>query len=282
MTVEFFNIHYFLYLAAAIGLTVGLYFALRGRTDKTKFIVILSLCLFNFGLHFLKLAFEPYRSGLPATIRKTTFENICAVSTLIFPWLFLSKKNTARDYMYYIGALSGLAALIIPTEALGKLSYSFDTIRFYICHTLLLITGLLPVLLHLHKPDYRKIYRVPLCFLAVMCAILINEVILMSLGWVEGGLAELLSPSYRNNSFIFGPTPDFAPYIKFFTALVPKFLTYDYGGQLRYVPILWIVIPLFVYMLPLCFLMALPYEWRRVRDDFIKIKTHFKERKNKL
>lgn len=278
--VEFFNFYYFLYIVIAAGLFVILYIILRKASARTRKTTIFLLLLFNFALHFIKLAFEPYCSGLPATVRKSTFENICAVSTLIFPWIFIGKNKYFKDYMFYIGVLSGLAALGVPTEALGKSAFSFDTIRFYCCHIVLVITPLLMVCFGLHKLNYHRVFAVPAMFLAVLSLILVNEVILLAAGFVEGDLSTLLDPGIRNSSFIFGPSPGFEQAAKIILVFVPKLFTVQpLTGEPMFWPVIWLVFPAFVYLPFVAFLMSLPSEHAHVKKEigsaFKRIKARF-------
>lgn len=279
MTVEFFNVYYFMYIFIAVAIFLALLFGLRKAGKKVIFWVLFGILAFNFCLHFLKLAFLPYRDGLPSTIRKVTFENICAVSTLIFPFLYLSKKNTARDYMFYLGTISGILACFVPTEALGQSPFIFDTIRFYICHIILWVVPLTMVILREHKLDYHRIWRAPTIFLCVECVILVNEVILMSVGFVEGTLETLLSAEHRNNSFVFGVTPDFEAVAGFFLVFVPKFLRVrPLTGEAMYWPVLWMVIPVYVYFSIIFFLMSLYWEHKHVKEDILELKEKVKRR----
>lgn len=275
--VKYFNFYYFMYPTLAAGLFALLYFILRKCSKKAVYWTLFGMLAFNLALHFAKLAFTPYRQDLPYTVRKITFENICAVSTMLFPFFYVSKNNTARDYMYYLGVLSGVLASFVPTEALGKFPFAFDVIRFYVCHSLLWIVPLLMVLLGEHKLDYRRILRAPTMFLCVECLILVNEVIVMATGLAEGSLELLLSPDYRNSSFIFGVTQQFMPVAGPVLALVPRFLkVHPITGEPMFWPVLWMVIPVYVYFTAIFFLMALPFEHRHVRADLqtAKLKLH--------
>lgn len=287
--VNYFNIYYFIYLFLAFGILLGLYFIFRNKSPKTQKIFIACFLFFSFSLHFLKLAFEPYRSGLPATIRKSTFENICAVSTLIFPFIFLSKNKLLKDYMFYFGILSGGLAMFVPTEAIGKSAFAFDTIRFYICHFSIFAMPTLMVLFKLHALDYKRIFKLPFVFYAVLCVILVNEIILMAIGFVDGNIETLLDPNIRNSSFIFGPTSQFEKFANaVFTILTPKFLTICpagiHKGETLYWPILWLVIPAYIYLIILSILLSLPWEYKHLKQDiknlYAKIKSFFNNKKS--
>ncbi|MCL2382075.1 MAG: hypothetical protein FWC64_10905 [Treponema sp.] len=269
MTVEYFNFFYFLYLAFSLGLLLGLYFLLRNRSEKTSNAVVFGILFFNFLLHFLRLASACHQVWMPRAIMTVTPQNICAVSVLLFPWFFLSKKNILRDYMFYMGIMSGLGAVIIPIDALGRNPFEFEVMRFYISHILLWVTPLLMVLLKVHTLDYRRIPKAPLLAYAVLCVILVNEIILTGAGFVHIG--HLFSNEVRNSALIFGPLPDVAFLGTLFTALTPNFfLTVPIGpnaGAVFYWPVLWLVIPAYIYFSAASAVLALPFEYKRVKTD---------------
>ncbi|MDE7305962.1 MAG: hypothetical protein K2N33_01090, partial [Clostridia bacterium] len=129
------SLFYYIYPVLSIGTCIGLYFLLRRKSKKVQYWTLFGLLAFNFALHFLKLAFPVYRGRpFPAVLSKCTFENICAVSTLIFPFLFLSKSKAGKDYMFYLGLISGIGATFAPMPIQGLAFYELETIRFYICH----------------------------------------------------------------------------------------------------------------------------------------------------
>ena len=183
--IRYFNFFYFLYIALVISVLVGLYFLLRNKSKKTVEMVLFSLLLASFTVHFLKLTAEYYQSWMPYSIRTITPENICAVSVLLFPWFFLSKKKLLRDYMFYMGMMSGIGASVIPIDVIGLNAFEFETVRFYFAHNLLWIVPLLMVMLKVHTLDYKRILKVPLLALLILCIILVNEVILTGIGFVN-------------------------------------------------------------------------------------------------
>ena len=97
-----------------------------------KKFLIASLVLFNLALHFIKLSFPHYSQNPELALESAWFINICGVSTLTFPFIFFSKSDTAKDWMFYIGVISGFLAMVYPTEAIGKSISTFDLWRFYI------------------------------------------------------------------------------------------------------------------------------------------------------
>jgi len=273
--VEYFNFYYFLYIALAVGLLLGLYFLLRNKRKKNSRMVLFAILFSGFVLHFLKLLFEPYQQWMPYAIRTVTPENICALSVLVFPWLFLSKKNILKDYMFYMGIMSGLGATIIPIDVIGHNAFAFETIRFYFSHIILWVVPLLMVLLQLHTLDYKRIIKVPFLVYFVMCIILVNEIILVGAGFVH--ISHLFSSDVRNSALIFGPLADVEFLGILFTALTPNlFLTVPVGanaGAVFYWPILWLIIPSFIYFSAAALLLSLPFECKNIKADARALKT---------
>ncbi len=281
MTVEYGNIFYFLFIAVEVAIFVGLYFFLRKKSKRFVWWFLFAILMANFALHFIKLCAAQYRYKLPTLYRKITPENICAVSTLIYPFIFLCKNKTLRDYMFYVGTFSGSVATLLPTEALGFSPLSFDVIRFYVCHGVLWMVPLLMVIHGFHKLDYRRIWRQPFVFFFVLSIILTNEIILFRAGLLDDkfeSLSDMFNPEIRNSAFIFGPTPAMEKLAVVVTALSPKFLmTNPSTGAPMYWPILWMVVPVFIYFNLVFFCMSLPWEYGRVKAD---VKTAIQKVKN--
>lgn len=270
MTVEMFNIAYFIPIIITIVFTTLFILLFKNKSDTTKNRVIVIMLFFNLALHFAKLFFLPYSQRFPTSIRKVTFENICAVSTLIFPFIYLSKKRPLRDYMYYVGVLGGIAALLVPTEALGNKLFVFDSIRFYTSHIILFLAPVLMLSYKLHKLNYKKVWQSIFLFFGVLTLIMVNELILSLVGLSDIKL--FFSRHYRNNSFVFGPTKEFDDFAnKFFLPFVPKFLRTNYFNlnvDQFFFPILWLFFPVFIYFTPLFLLFGFPFNGSQIINDF--------------
>lgn len=280
--VELANFWYFFFILLTAGIVVGLYFLFRNRSLKTKKILIASLLIFNLALHYLRLLFPPY-AGNPAMILENAwFINICAVSVLTFPFLFFSKSNTGKDWMFYIGVISGFLALVYPTEALGKSIQTFDVWRFYFCHMIIFIAPLLMVLLKTHTLNYRNIWKMPFCMMAVLLFIICNQVLQSELGIIGMRGDNILEPGcgYRNTSLIWGPTDSVSA---IFTWLTPQFMQTvpfgEFAGEPKYWPFFYLVPGCFVYFLVLPLLLCLPWEFKHIKQDFRNIKQRFSKNK---
>ena len=269
--VQFFNFYYFLYLGLAVGVLIGLFLLLRNRSERTINVVLFSILMANFALHFLKLFADFYQERMPWVIRAVTPENICAVSVLIFPFFFLSKNKLLRDYIYYIGLISGIGATLFPIDVIAYNAFEFETIRYYVAHSLIWIVPLLMVMLKTHTLEYKRILRVPLIALSVLCLILINEVILTGIGLVRHDI--LFSYEFRNAALIFGPNPAIPFVGTMFLPLTPEIFTVipfgENAGTTFYWPIIWMIIPAYIYFCVIAGVLALPFR-KLARLNFVR------------
>lgn len=282
--VKLFNFWYFFFILLISGTIVGLYFLLRKKTDRTKKIVLGSLLFFNLALHFLKLTFPPYSTNLEIAMREAWFVNVCGTSVLFFPFIFISKSKVAKDYMVFLGVLSGFLAMLYPTEAINKSVLTLDLWRFYICHGIIIIVPLLTVLLKLHKLDVKRIWVTPICMCAMLLFIICNQVLQSELGIVALRNDDMLNVNFRNPSLIWGPTDDVAI---LFSWLTPSFMKVipagAHAGQEKYWPFFWMMPGIIFYFILIPLILCFIFDFKDTKNTFanlfklIKIKKPTKE-----
>lgn len=282
MTVQLFNWFYFMYIIFAIGSFVGLYFLLRKMSEKIKTIVVGAILVFNLVLHFLKLTFPPYSTNPDLAMSQIWFINICGVSILVFPIIFFSKNKTLKDFMLYLGVISGFLALVYPTEAINKDPFALDTIRFYLAHSIIIIAPLLMVSLKLHTISYRRIWAMPLIICAYLLFIMVQNVLQSELGIINLRNGDFFNPNYHNPSLVWGPTDGVAIVFKIFTPGFMKVVPYGpYQGELKFWPFFWLVPGAFVYFWAIPFVFVLIIKNSRIElfEDIKKIIHKIKNRR---
>jgi len=275
---------YFAGLFTTLFLGIILYFAIRKKNLTFQKWFIFGLFSFNTILHFLKIFNSYYQERLPEYYATITFDNICAVSAIPFPLTFIIKSKTLKDYMFYIGIISGLAALLYPSGGvLNRAPYAFDYFRFYVCHGIIFYGPIYMVAFGLHKIDYRRIWKVPFVFWGVLTLIFLNTIMCAEMGITDIRSTNFLNTGYeRNASLVFGPTKDFEKASQLLLIFVPDFLKTvqfgPYAGQFKCVPLLWLLIPSYIYMVFFSFLLALPIEYRKMKVDFKSMMKFFKDK----
>ena len=278
MIIGMFNGWYFFWLLLCGGATAGLYFFLRNKSEKFQKGTLFFFLALGLLFHFLKVYIPPYSVDEARMLRDSWFVNICAANIALFPFLFFSKKDCVKDYMFYIGVISGLIALFYPQEPLAKsnqLGERMDIIRFYYHHWMVLAIPLLMVLLGHHKLSYKRILSAPTGLLLLMLFIMLNQIFQSELGFVPlRDQNDFFGIGYKNSSYIWGPGTDDAigDFLAIFT---PKFFRTvpvgEFAGQVKYWPWFWLIVPVYLLVTPLSFLLSMIFDRKAFGEDVKKL-----------
>ena len=286
MIIKMGNFWYFFWLILSAGAILGLYYGLRRTKTRTQKIVLFSLLAFGLLLHFLKVYIPPYSTDEARMLRDSWFVNICGANIALFPFIYLIKNKKAKEYMFYVGVLSGLIALFYPQEPLAKsdqIGEFWDIVRFYYHHWMVIAVPLLMVLLKHHTLSWKRILCAPVGILLLMLFIILNQFFQAELGFIPirgaQGFDHVMHTDYwqafydvnwKNTSYIYGPDlPDaigqvFAVFCPDVFKTVP---VGPYAGQEKYWPWFWMICPAFILITPLAFGLCMIFDYKNFKAD---------------
>jgi hypothetical protein len=235
--------------------------------------------IINLLQHLFKWAIYPIYEGEGFSVLSTAY-NVCALLIILMPIAFLSKSVFLRDYVFVAGAFAGFITNVIPYWHIGipVSELGWEYARFYICHSLLFFSGMLPLLLGMHRLSYRRSPKIALGFILSLGIIILNDIISIALGicydYTLDGLYEALFE--MNPAMSMHPIESFPIIEKIARALSPAVFFPEGSGS--YVPILWYVIPVFIGFTLLAFTVIVSTQFKVFISDCKKLKTYIKSK----
>ncbi len=272
-----------LYILTILILFFIIFFSLKLCHKKGKqfsYRFILGILIFNFLLHFAKQLFPPYMKQFPSSLWKSTFENLCATLIIISPFIFVSKNKYLKDYMYYIGVISGIGVYFFPFGTFGRdltnMDVLIDVIRFYVCHIPLVLCGFLMVEEGFHKLDYRRLWSIPITYLTLQCVIFTNDVVKFACGGYanecgyidskEAWMVFLYRNGPANESTNMGFKENFDSFLSWL--YIPYLMTYKMDGRTYFIPVLWAYLPILSLSYPVGTVLAYPFQKEQMKIDY--------------
>jgi hypothetical protein len=135
------------------------------------------------------------------------------------------------------------------------------------------------VLLKLHTLSWKRVWTVPLYLLGLFLFIMLNQIFQSELGFVPLRGNDLFEIGYKNTSYIWGPDGVIGEILAKFCPDI--FKTVPVGpnaGKKKYWPFFWLIVPVVVLLLPICFAISLIFDWQNFKEDVLSAKRKIKEK----
>ena len=243
MIIKYFNYTYIITLIAAALFIAAFYFPLRKRSLYARENALYALMGFNIAQHFFKSLVWPHLWGTGFGIINTAY-NVCAILIIASPFVYVSGNELLKQFVSYVGTIGATATLFIPYWFIGGTVFTWEYLRFWTCHTVLIATSLLPALWGMVKFNWRDWWKFGLIFLVMLALVLLNDtVFFLVLG--EATKNTLYDVLCRQNPlWMMGPGGGVSGIKSIFEGLSPKFLLETQSHP--YIPILWYAIPIYL------------------------------------
>ena len=149
MTWGFMSATHIISLLLGVAMIVGLYFILKGRSEKTKTIVLAMLSFSGIAA----ITFNLVTWGSPLEYLPL---HLCSLNAMILPIAVLTKNKTLNNLLL-LWSIGALFALIVNTSVADASIFSWVFFFFYFPHVLELGIPILMFALKLAKKDVRCI-----------------------------------------------------------------------------------------------------------------------------
>ena len=263
--------HLFSVLLALL-ICAALFFSLRKRSVKTQKTVIYLIMALNIFQHLFKQHIYPQYAGLGFSSLNTAY-NMCATLILISPLAMLLRWRPIKNFVFYIGSVAGMIAIVIPYWSIGKPASDPDFIRSFICHAMLFVSSILPLLLGIYKPSYKSAFELGIGFLLTLLLIIINDALCVVFGIYPGVEGLTVSEALYKISPVwsFGPPSEFEWVIGVVDIFSPGAFTG--GGVAPVVPLLWYAIPVYIGITLIALPICIGADYKNFKRDVDKIFT---------
>ncbi len=245
MIIDYGSPAYIISALLPVGLLLGLYFLLRGKSRKIQKNVILSMSLINLCQHVFKFIIYPQFHGSGFNLFNTAY-NICAFLIIFMPVALFLEFRLLSDLVFCVGSAAGIIALLIPYWNIGDSVFSWEFFRFHFCHSFLFVTASLTLMLGIYKPRFKDFIRLGSYVFLMLAVITANNALCMLIGLHPAKSGNIYDELYLMNvAWTYGPPEQFS-----WVLPIAKFLSPDAwvgaNDAGACIPFLWYLVPFYI------------------------------------
>ena len=202
MEITLFSGWHFMYIAVIIGISLLIAILLRGKTEKTKQIVLAVLAIAVTCTYILDLFLMPLvREDHLIDIDKLPF-HFCTILAVFVPFAQFNKKFAKiKDVIACFAIVSSLMYITYPGSALGGVEvFSYKVMQTFAYHGVLFAWGFLSVTTGSAVLSFKTIWKN-----------IVGLVILIAWGLIGSYTYSALTPHHYDWFFVTGSTYPFIP-----------------------------------------------------------------------
>ncbi len=202
MEITLFSVWHFMYIVLILGVSIALAFVLRGKTERTKQMVLSVYAILVTTVYIADFFMMPLvREDHLIDIDKLPF-HFCTVLAIWVPFAQFNKKFAIiKDVIACFAIVSSLMYITYPGSALGGVDvFSYKVVQTFLYHGVLFTWGFLSVTTRSAVLSFKKIWKE-----------LIGLAILIIWGLIGSYTYSNLTPSHYDWFFVTGSTYPFIP-----------------------------------------------------------------------
>ena len=202
MEITLFSAWHFMYIVLILGVSLALAFVLRGKTERTKQMVLSVYTILVTTVYIADFFMMPLvREDHLIDIDKLPF-HFCTVLAIWVPFAQFNKKFAIiKDVIACFAIVSSLMYITYPGSALGGVDvFSYKVVQTFLYHGVLFTWGFLSVTTGSAVLSFKKIWKE-----------LIGLAILIIWGLIGSYTYSNLTPSHYDWFFVTGSTYPFIP-----------------------------------------------------------------------
>ena len=129
MLIELWNTNHLITIVGFLVIAVIFGLILKGKDSSVQKKVLVVISFIALALHFAKLFLPEYKELMPESIASVTFESIGAALVIMAPVILLTKNKIMKDFLFYMGLIATLFAIIYPLDVIGRELTEYEVIR---------------------------------------------------------------------------------------------------------------------------------------------------------
>ena len=182
-----FNTLFCLVFAAFLLLLIVAGLLLRGKSERTRQLVLVGACLVTLAGYFLykhKLSLDTEYNVITASMGGFNWWGelplqLCNINMILLPIAVLRKSRPLMCFCFFLGPLGALMALAMPGNGFDGYSLLLPRmLGYYGTHFMIVIEGLALVVFGLFRPRFRDLPRAVLTVLLIAFAVFLVNLLL--------------------------------------------------------------------------------------------------------